>query len=102
MILAGVPFDNPTEFIELENKESAEHIALIVKPRKPSIGYVTLKIDVSQLGISAIEYLSSVIRKYLAVQIIGGDILYATGKISSKDYNKIWSTLDSFQCKVIC
>ena len=78
------------------------NLAQVESPRKPSIGNVTLKIDVSQLGISAVEYLSSVIRKYLAVQIIGGDILYATGKISSKDYNKIWSTLDSFQCKVIC
>lgn len=79
-----------------------DNLAQVESPRKPSIGYVTLKIDISQLGISAVEYLYSVIRKYLAVQIIGGDILYATGKISSKDYNKIWSTLDSFQCKVIC
>ena len=105
MILAGVPFDAPRKFVALDGRttiETADNTAQIVKPHKPEIGNVTLKIDVSKLGISAIEALSAALRKFLIVQFVGGDTLYATGEVSHKQYNIIWSTIDLFQCNVIC
>lgn len=106
MILAGVPFDNPTEFISLDGKVTITADDSIdaepIKPHKPAIGNVSLKIDVSQMGISAIETLASALKKYLLVRFIGGDTIYATGKISARHYNEIWNTIDLFNCKVIC
>ena len=97
MILAGVPFDAPRKFVALDGRttiETADNTAQIVK--------VTLKIDVSKLSISAIEALSAALRKFLIVQFVGGDTLYATGEVSHKQYNIIWSTINLFQCNVIC
>ncbi len=104
MILAGVPFDNPTKFISLDGKVTvdAEPLAQFATPRKPTIGNVTLKIDCSNLGASAIETLAACLRKFLAVNIIAGDTIYATGEISTRHYNEIWQTIDLFDCKVIC
>ena len=81
---------------------NTDNLAQVVRPRKPSFGYVTLKIDVSNMGISAIENLTSCLRQFLFVTFIGGDTLYASGNISTKDYNKIWRTIDLFNCNVIC
>ena len=103
MILAGVPFDAPTEFVALSNKVTIESDdAQVVKPRKPETGNITLKIDVGRMGISAIENLSAALRKFLVVKFIGGDTLYATGEVTHKQYDYIWGNIDLFDCKVIC
>ena len=105
MILAGVPFEAPTEFVALDSRitvETAENLAHIVKPRKPETGNITLKIDVSRMGISAIENLSAALRKFLVVKFIGGDTIYATGEVTHKQYDYIWGNIDLFDCKVIC
>jgi len=94
LFLVGVPFENPVEFVPLTVKE--------IKPRKPLKGKIKLKIDCSTLGKSSIDTLAYVLKKYLRVQIVGGDTVYTEGIISNSKYNEVWRTIDLFQCNIVC
>ena len=94
MFLVGVPFENPVKFVPLTVKE--------IKPRKPLKGKIKLKIDCSTLGKSSINALAYVLKKYLRVQVVGGDTIYAEGTINNSKYNEVWRTIDLFQCNIVC
>ena len=94
MFLVGVPFENPVEFVPLIVKE--------IKPRKPLKGKIKLKIDCSTLGKSSINALAYVLKKYLRVQVVGGDTIYAEGTISKSKYDEVWRTIGLFQCNIVC
>lgn len=86
MIEVGVPFDNPTEYVPLD---------------KSKCGNIKLKLDCSEIGESSINYLARMMKKYLKVYIVGGNLIYAEGRIEDKHYRKLWHIIDCFNVKLI-
>lgn len=72
-----------------------------IKPKKPTVGNGNLKIDCSRIGQSSIDYIVRILRRYLKVQLVGGNVIYTEGFINTRHYNEVWRTLDCFDVKLL-
>ena len=57
---------------------------------------ITLKIDCRNLAKSAIDELEEKLVRWLDVQILGEDIIFADGDVTEFAYNRIWEILDHY------
>ncbi len=57
---------------------------------------VSLRFDCRKMESSAIEELAEKLMLYLSVQVIGGNIIYATGKVTHFEYQQIWDITDKY------
>lgn len=89
MIEVGVPFENPTEYVPLKETYA------------PTFGNVVLKIDCSKIDDTATDYLVRTLKKYLKVYLADGDLIYAEGSISGKNYDVIWKAINCFEVTVL-
>lgn len=61
------------------------------------MGNVNLRIDCSRLKLAQVEELARNLRRYLpSVFVAGGDLIYASGRINSRDYNNVWNIINRF------
>lgn len=72
------------------------------KPRPPVSGNVSLIIDCSKMGKLATQNFAFSLQPFLKVQIIGGDTIYAEGRINPDDYSLVWKIIRRANCNVIC
>ena len=68
---------------------------------KPTFGNALLKIDCSKIAKSSIDYLVRTLRKFLNIQLVDGDLIYAEGKISGKHYVEVWKLIECFNVTVL-
>lgn len=59
-------------------------------------GNVYLRIDCSRLRAEDIAVLAELIARFLAVQVVGGDLIFASGTIGGYDYDNVWKILDRY------
>ncbi|MBQ7703935.1 MAG: hypothetical protein IJT73_00680 [Selenomonadaceae bacterium] len=64
------------------------------------MGNVNLKIDCSQLTGNDTLRLVNFLRKFLVVQVAGGDLIFASGRIDSHKYGNIWRVLNWLKVRV--
>lgn len=64
------------------------------------MGTVNLKIDCSKLNSNAILRLTEFFKKFLVVQVAGGDLILASGQIDSHDYSNVWRALHWYKVRV--
>ncbi len=64
------------------------------------VGNVNLKIDCSRLSHNSVRTLAGILRQYVDIVVAGGDLVFATGRVDSHIYTKIWSVLRSFDVDV--
>lgn len=65
------------------------------------MGNVNLRIDCSRLKLSAVDDLAKRLRMYLSNVIVAGeDLIYASGNISTHDYNNVWKIIDWYDVTV--
>ena len=57
---------------------------------------VTLKFDCRKMEKSAIAEFAERLERFLEVRIIGGVIVYATGKVTNEIYAKVWDISDCY------
>lgn len=92
----NVPLNAPNNDIS-----SDDYMIEKIKPKKPTFGNVKLKIDCSKIGQSSTDYIVRNLRRYLKVQLVGGDLIYAEGKITPRCYNEVWLTLNCFDVRLM-
>lgn len=57
---------------------------------------VALKFDCRKMEKSAIAEFAERLERFLEVKIIGGVIVYATGKVTNETYGKVWDISDCY------
>lgn len=57
---------------------------------------VRLKIDCIRMEPVTTANLIKRLKEFMKVEVIGGDLLYATGDVEYHDYDKIWQILDAY------
>ena len=57
---------------------------------------VHLKIDCRKMKAKEITELAEKLMRYMAIQIIGGNTIYAKGRITNFEYGRIWDITDKY------
>lgn len=63
-------------------------------------GVANLRIDCSRLEPAAIRQLAEMLKCFIPIQIVGGDLILVKGKINSYDYSNVWKLLDFYDVTV--
>lgn len=57
---------------------------------------VCLKLDCRKMSAKDTAELTEKLMHYMAVQIIGGNVIYAKGRVTNFEYGKIWDITDNY------
>lgn len=64
-------------------------------------GNADLRIDCSRLAPAAIDELFDILCRFFGdIVLVGGDLIYARGRISHYDYSNVWRVLSRFDVTV--
>lgn len=57
---------------------------------------VCLKLDCRKMSKKDITELAEKLMHHMAIQIIGGNVIYAKGRVTNFEYGKIWDITDNY------
>lgn len=64
------------------------------------MGNVSLRVDCARLDAAATADLAGQLGMFLKVQVVGGDLIFASGKITSSAYANVWIILRHYDVDI--